>query len=79
MIGLGASFEPALLNLRCQPHPNLLIHIFCRVSVPQQPTHKRAKQMPVMEKLGSRTLDDFGFTGSSNGCFMNPRNVDKDY
>jgi hypothetical protein len=45
--------------------------------IPQQSAHKRTEPMPVMDKLGSRTLDDFGFTGHSKGCSMNPRKVDK--
>jgi hypothetical protein len=47
------------------------------VSIPQHPTHKRPEAMPVMDKLGSRTLDDFRFIGHSKGCSLNPAKVDK--
>jgi hypothetical protein len=45
--------------------------------IAEQTAHKRPQPMPVMDKLGSSTLDDFGFTGHSKGCSMNPRKVDK--
>jgi hypothetical protein len=47
------------------------------MSISKQPAHERAQPVPVVDKLGSSSLDDFGFAGHSKGCSMNPRKVDK--
>jgi hypothetical protein len=44
--------------------------------IAQQPIHKRAEPMPVMDKLGSSALDGFGFKGHAQCCPVNGRNMD---